>query len=148
MDGMDLVMRSTLRTSRKGRRGAALVEMAIVAPLLLLMTLGLIEYGWVFLRISQINQAARQGVRAAVRPDATEAQVTSNVSSMMNDAGMTNSGYTLTHTDLAVAVGQPITVQISVNYSKLTLTGTNWIALPAKLQGRATMAKEGPPATP
>src|SRR5437773_9736800 len=107
---MDLDMHgSKIRTTP--RQGAALVEMAIVMPLLLLITLGLIEYGWVFLRVAQINQAARQGVRAAVRPDATDAQVTSNVSSMMNDAGMKNSGYTLTHTDLAVAVGQPITVR-------------------------------------
>ena len=137
---------NTKRTAR-GARGAALVEMAIVLPLLLLFTLGLMEYGWVFLRVSQITMAARHGVRTAVRPGATDADVTAAVSSMMTQAGLQNSGYTLTHTDLGVAVGQPVTVQISVDYSKLTLTGTGLVPLPTQLQGRGTMAKEGPPTT-
>src|SRR5205814_7116285 len=59
------------RIARGRRDAAALVEMAIAMPLLCMLTLGLIEYGWVFLRVSQINQAARHGVRVAVRPDAT-----------------------------------------------------------------------------
>jgi Flp pilus assembly protein TadG len=143
----------TLRTTRRLRTGhrrdaSALVEMAIALPLLLLLTLGVIEYGWVFLRVSQINQAARHGVRTAVRPDATEQNVTDAVAMMMNSAGLQSSGYTLTHTDLAVAVGQPVTVQVSVNYTGLGLTGTSFIPLPAQIQGRGTMAKEGPPASP
>jgi Flp pilus assembly protein TadG len=140
---MDLDMHSRLS---KFRRGAALVEMAIVMPVLLLITLGLIEYGWVFFRISQINQAARQGVRAAVRPDATGTQIESNVASMMNNAGLTH--YTLSYSDIAVGVGEPVTVLVAVDYSKLTLTGTSWIPLPSTLKGRATMAKEGPPTGP
>ena len=127
------------------RSGAALVELAIALPILLLLTLGLIEYGWVFLRVSQINQAARQGVRAAVRPGATEDSINSNVSSMMNQAGLGSSGYQLTHTDIGVAVGLPVTVQINVNYGPLSLTGTSLVPLPTQLVGRATMAKEGPP---
>jgi Flp pilus assembly protein TadG len=125
-----------------------MVEMAIVLPVLLILTLGLIEYGWVFLKVSQINQAARHGVRTAVRPGATAAEVTAAVSSMMTSSGIKNSDYTLTYTELAVAVGQPVTVHISVNYDKLSLTGTGFIVLPDKIQGRGTMAKEGPPATP
>src|SRR5205814_10356923 len=66
---------------RAGRSGAALVELAIALPILLLLTLGSIEYGWVFLRVSPINQAARQGVRVDVRPDATADSINSNVSS-------------------------------------------------------------------
>src|SRR4051812_48414730 len=101
------------RRQNRRRDGAALVEMAIVMPLLLLLTLGLIEYGWVFLRVSQINQAARQGVRTAVRPDATVNNVTTVVSNMMTQANLQNSGYTMTHTDIGVGVSQPVTVQIS-----------------------------------
>ena len=138
-------MRPSLKQKQPKRSGAALVELAIALPILLLLTLGLIEYGWVFLRVSQINQAARQGVRAAVRPGATEEQVTSNVSSLMNQAGLGNSGYVLTHTDIGVAVGEPVTVQVNVSYGPLSLTGTSLVPLPTQLQGRATMAKEGPP---
>jgi Flp pilus assembly protein TadG len=133
--------------SRQKRSGAAMVEMAIVLPVLLILTLGLIEYGWVFLKVSQINQAARHGVRAAVRPDATAGIVQSNVSSLMTAAGIKSEDYTLTYTDLYVAVGQPVTVHISVNYDKLSLTGTGFLPLPDKIQGRGTMAKEGPATT-
>ena len=144
-----MAMRKLKTKSRRGRRdGAALVEMAIVMPLLVLLTLGAIEYGWLFFRLSQINQAARQGVRAAVRPDATEANVFSNVDSMMHNAGIASSRYTTTHTNLAVPVGQPVTVQVSVRYAGLSLTGTSLLPLPGTVQGRGTMAKEGPPAGP
>ena len=124
-----------------------MVEMAIVMPVLLILTLGLMEYGWVFLKVSQINQAARQGVRTAVRPDATTDDVATAVQNMMKQAGIKSGDYTLTYTDINVAVGQPVTVQVAVDYSKLKLTGTALIPLPNQLQGRGTMAKEGPPAS-
>jgi Flp pilus assembly protein TadG len=146
---MASLMKQRIKRNMRGRSGAALVELAIALPILLLLTLGLIEYGWIFLCVSKINMAARQGVRVAVRPGATETQLNSNVSSMMNEAGMGSSGYVLTHTSLTVEVGQPVTVQINVNYGPLSLTGTSLVPLPTQLQGRATMAKEGePPATP
>ena len=122
-----------------------MVEMAIVLPLLMLLLFGMMEYGWVFLRVSQINMAARNGVRTAVRPGATDTQVTTAVSTVMTDAGMQNSNYTLTHSDLNVGVGNAVSVHISVDYSKLTLTGTKLIPLPTTLHAWGTMAKEGPP---
>ncbi len=136
-----------LQFRARSRRGAALVEMAIVIPVLCLLTLGLMEYGWVFLKVSQINMAARQGVRTAVRPGATEDDVTAAVQAMMTQAGIASSDYTMTHTDIDVAVGQPVTVQVSVDYSKLTLTGTSLVPMPDQIQGRATMSKEGPPSS-
>ena len=128
----------------RARRGAALVEMAIALPVLLILTLGLIEFGWVFLKVSQINMAARHGVRTAVRPDATDAAVTAAVSNMMTSAGISAGNYTMTHTDLGVGVGEAVTVHIAVNYSQVSLTGTGFLVLPNQIQGRGTMAKEGP----
>ncbi len=125
-----------------------MVEMAIVLPVLLLLTLGLIEYGWCFLRVSQVNMAARHGVRTAVRPNATDANVTAAVAAMMTDAGIKSNQYTLTHTDLEAPTGSPVTVHITLDYSQLTLTGSSLIPLPDKLQGRGTMAKERAPTNP
>ena len=125
-----------------------MVEMAIVLPILLILTLGLIEFGWVFLKVSQINQAARHGVRTAVRPDATEAQVDAAVANMMTAAGISASQYVLTYTDLDVPVGQTITVHVAVNYAPLSLTGTGFLVLPDQIQGRGTMSKEGPEGPP
>lgn len=127
------------------RSGAAMVEMAIVLPVLLILVLGLMEYGWVFLKVSQVNQAARHGVRTAVRPDATEQDVIDAVTYMMTAAGIPANKYTMTHTDIDVAVSEAVTVQISVNYTGISLTGTGLIPVPGTIQGRGTMAKEGPP---
>jgi Flp pilus assembly protein TadG len=132
-------------TKRQSRSGAAMVEMAIVLPVLLILTLGLMEYGWVFVKVSQINQAARHGVRTAVRPGSTEQNVQDAVSAMMlSDVGLQSNQYTLTYTSIEVAVGQPVTVQINVDYSLLSLTGTGLLPVPDQLQGRGTMVKEGP----
>jgi hypothetical protein len=38
------------RVGKRFHRGAATIEMAIVLPLLLLLILGVMEYGWMFLR--------------------------------------------------------------------------------------------------
>ena len=45
-----------------------MVEAAIVFPILLMLTLGAIEYGWLFLNAQQVTNAARQGARIAILP--------------------------------------------------------------------------------
>jgi Flp pilus assembly protein TadG len=146
-DAGSRVNRLSGRGRPRGRSGAALVEMAIVMPILCLLTLGLMEYGWVFLKVSQINQAARQGVRTAVRPAATEADVKAAVAGMMTQAGIPATKYVLTYTNISVPIGTPITVHVSVVYDKVTLTGTGLVPLPDKIQGVGTMSKEGPAPT-
>jgi len=47
-------------------RGAAAVEVALVLPVLLLVTFGAIRYGWFFLKLQQITNAARCGARTAI----------------------------------------------------------------------------------
>ncbi len=139
-----LIRRRNIIGSKRRPRGAALVELAIVMPILCLLTLGLMEYGWVFMKISQINQAARHGVRIAVRPGATTENIDSAVAALMTQAGIKTADYSLAYDDIAVPVGTPISLRISVNYDKLTLTGTGLVPLPSTLQGYGAMAKEGP----
>ena len=49
--------------SRQDERGAAAVEFALVAPLLLLMVLGIAEFGRAYHVQTTLSQAAREGVR-------------------------------------------------------------------------------------
>lgn len=51
-------------TNRKDR-GAQLVEFALLAPLLLLLLLGIIEFGWLFSQNNDVRHGAREGARAA-----------------------------------------------------------------------------------
>ena len=53
-------------TRRERSRGAALVEFALVAPLLLLLLFGVIEFGFVFNDYQSVRQGVRDATRVAV----------------------------------------------------------------------------------
>lgn len=60
------------RRGRTGReRGASLVEFAVALPLLLILVLGIIEFGFVLAQMNEIRHGAREGARYAAvsRPD-------------------------------------------------------------------------------
>jgi Flp pilus assembly protein TadG len=57
-------MLANIHTGRQNR-GAALVEMVIVLPLLLLVVFGMIDFGLLIKDRVALNQAAREGARAA-----------------------------------------------------------------------------------
>jgi Flp pilus assembly protein TadG len=125
------------------RRGAAMVELALVLPVLLMLLFGVIEYGWVFLRVTQVNEAARRGVRMAVRPSATDQEVRTTVSGLLDSRGLAgryDPDDDIVITELLVEVGQPVTVQVTVDYDGLI----GFVPTPQRLSGTATMAKEVP----
>ena len=53
------------RDRRRGRRGAAAVEFALVVPLLLLIVLGIVDFGFMLSDRQAVSQAAAEGARAA-----------------------------------------------------------------------------------
>jgi Flp pilus assembly protein TadG len=127
------------------RRGASMVEFAIILPVLVALLFGLIEFGWLFFKMAQINQAARHGARVAVRPAADNAEVEAAVEDIMDgaDLGMAKTDYRLTifpSTD--VEVGEPVQIYVELDYSTIKLIG--FIPTPAIVHGRVTMSKEGP----
>jgi len=50
----------------KNEQGVALIEFAIAAPLLILLFMGIVEFGWLFNGWVTITGAAREGARIAV----------------------------------------------------------------------------------
>ncbi len=132
----------------RNRRGVSLVEMALVLPLLLLLSFGIIEYGWMFLKAEQISNAARSGARYAVTPGVNSvAQVTGSGSPAVNILTLANIPVTSSTISVPTGVtpgtGNPVTVQVSVPYSSLALTGLSLIPTPLTLSASVTMAKEG-----
>ena len=49
----------------KGNRGAAIVELALILPLLLALVFGAIEFGWMLRTYQAVGQLAREGARSA-----------------------------------------------------------------------------------
>lgn len=54
------------RRLKGGEGGAAVVEFALVAPLLVLMVLGLVDFGMAVLEKSRLSSAARAGAQVAM----------------------------------------------------------------------------------
>ena len=69
-------------------RGAELVEFALCFPLLLLVVLGIIDFGLLFQRYEVVTNAAREGARIAVLPGYASADVTNRVGQYLTAAGL------------------------------------------------------------
>lgn len=65
--------------SSEHRRGAAVVEFALVVPLFFMLVFGIIEFGQGFMVSQLINSAAREGARVAITPGSTNAEVQQTV---------------------------------------------------------------------
>src|SRR5262245_46815554 len=74
---------------RYGRRGLAIVEAALVFPILMMLTIGMLEYGWMFIKVQQLNSAAREGVRVWARRGGVAGDATSKVTNLMTEYGIT-----------------------------------------------------------
>jgi Flp pilus assembly protein TadG len=80
-------MRSVVASgfSRKGERGQALLEAAIITPVVLLIMVGIFEVGRAYQTWQVLTNAAREGARAAVVPGASKATVEAVVTQFMKD---------------------------------------------------------------
>ncbi len=134
-------------SKKRSERGMALVETAIVILLLLFVTFGMMEYGWIFHRIQQLNNGAREGVRQAVLPDHTPGDAINAVDQLMAGFGITGYSVGITPGNTEdLDSGELITVTVSVPLGNVDLTGLflSQAFLGSTLSTSATMAKEGP----
>jgi Flp pilus assembly protein TadG len=124
--------------SRASERGAVAVEFAIVAPLLVMLLLGIMEFSLVYNVQASVSAAAREGVRVMA--------ITGNASAAKNVAKDTASSLTpaLKDTDFIFGTACPPTIPpgtspqttFTVNYTLSTITG---IAGPFKMSGTGAM---------
>ncbi len=127
---------------RKRRRGAAVVEFAVISPLLLTMLFGIIEYGYIFMVRQSLTNAAREGCRIAVlqTSEIPYSEVTERVDGMMAPTGL--SGYTTTMTH-ATPADTTESVTISIPIADVSLLGNFFGARTGNLEGTCSMRKEG-----
>lgn len=134
-----------LRQRDPRKRAAAVVEFAVVLPLLLTILFGIIEFGWVFMVRQTLQTAAREGCRVAVLPSsvAPYTNVTTIIDSMMASTGLTPSQYSVVMTHAAPGVSDIETVEISVPRSDISLVGSFFGATSGTVYGTCAMRKEG-----
>ena len=76
----------------KSERGAELIEFALILPLLLLVVLGIIDFGFLFQRYEVLTNAAREGARLASLPNYTAADVRGRVCAYLVAGGVPTTG--------------------------------------------------------
>jgi Flp pilus assembly protein TadG len=106
--------------------GAELVEFAVVAPVMLLVLLGIIDFGLLFQRYQVITNAAREGARIAVLPGYTiPDDVEYRVTQFLTAAGLDEEATTTVDPAVDFPVGTtgpcvrmvPVTVSYPHTYS-------------------------------
>ena len=73
---------------RRGERGAALIEAAITVPIILLIAVGIFEFGRAYQTQQVLTNAAREGARLAVLEGPTDGDVRARVNSYLTSGGL------------------------------------------------------------
>lgn len=113
-----------LITRFRAEQAAQLVEFALVLPMLLLVVLGIGEFGFIFQRYEVVTNAAREGARMAVLPGYTTADVTARVRVYVTQGKvpttLTNPNIAVTDVTIPVGAGLP-----PINAKRVSVTYTH-----------------------
>jgi Flp pilus assembly protein TadG len=113
------------------RDGASAIEFALLTPVIVVILMGIIEYGWLLYRRSEATRAVREGIRYAVvlpstnSPSPASAAVT-RCEEVLGDLNfdLTNATISTTTTDLTGdAAGTPDTLTLSLVMPYEPITG-------------------------
>jgi Flp pilus assembly protein TadG len=123
-------------------RAAAVVEFAVVLPLLLTILFGIIEYGWIFMVRQALQTAAREGCRVAVLQTTDEpyTEVIQRVNQVMAPTGLTTYDVSMTHADSTSPIE---TVTVKVPFADVSLMGNFFGPRTGNIGGTCSMRKEG-----
>ncbi len=126
-------MTRRLHRNRSDRRGASLVEMALVLPVFVAVTLGIVEFGRAMMVGQLVTNAARQVVREAIIDGSTNTAVTTTIKDFLQSSvGVAPADVSVTIT-VAEEAGNPsagnevanasakdlVTVHVAIPFSKV-----------------------------
>jgi Flp pilus assembly protein TadG len=107
--------------SWRSERGQSLIETALTLPLLLLVSVGIFEFGRAYQTWQVVTNAAREGARMAVLPGSTTANVQDRVRKYLSDGSLprfADAGVDVTpNSRIALASGGSVSASlVTVNY--------------------------------
>ena len=120
---------STMASRLKSQRGAELIEMALILPLLLLLLVGIADFGFLFQRYEVLTNATREGARMAVLQGYNQADVQNRVCQYLTAGGVPTTGCpnaptnpTVTVNVTSVALPTPGAVPLNARQVQLVYT--------------------------
>lgn len=133
------------------RRGAAVVELAMVCPFLMVMVLGICELGQALKVDAILSEAVRAGCAAGTRPGCSNVDVLNDTQTVLTSNGISASSASVTIlvNDVAGEVAaattnDKITVSVSIPVSRIIIANTlTYFRVNSKLSQSLTMLKQG-----
>jgi Flp pilus assembly protein TadG len=107
------------RRRNSKEKGAELVEMAVVLPLLLFLIAGIVDFAFLLQSFEVVTNAAREGARIAVLPGYVDTDVQNRVAAYVASAGLSGTPTTtVATTTITPGGGGPsfTAKQVSVSY--------------------------------
>lgn len=137
------------------RRGAAMVEMALVLPVFMMVALGIIEFGRALWVANMVTNAAREATRSAVLDGSSNSTVTSSAKDFLSSTLNVASSDISVSIAVTAAAGNPnpgneclnsntrdlIEIEISLPFNKVSLVPGKYLA-GRSLIGRCAMRHE------
>jgi Flp pilus assembly protein TadG len=145
----------TMRNRLRSQRGAALIETAITIPIILLICVGIFEFGRAYQTWQVLTNAAREGARIAILTGTTDAQVQTRVRDYMagGDLPLARSNTVVVNVQRDVAMGTNSASQVTVTYPfsfmvlnpivRMVTPGSATGAAPVNMGAVAIMRNEG-----
>ncbi len=138
------------RNPRNGRRpglrgGNAVLETALVLPVLLYLAFGTVEFGHYFFVKHTLQGAAREGARRAIVSGAANSDVNTSVQNAMSAAGFSTSVYTVTTSPTTIssaASGVNVSVTVSCNWGTVGVRPLGLMSTSKTVTAVAVMRKE------
>lgn len=135
------------RTAEKGARllredGQALVELALVLPLLALLLWGVLEFGLLLDTYLAVTHAAREGARVGVLEGVGDAQILQRIRDSAPQLKPERLEVSIQPPEGERRSGDPLTVQVRYRYTVLVPGLAPWVGPELWLTGRFTMRVE------
>ena len=135
-------IRKQVNRQRPRSRGAEVLEMALIMPILLLLIFGMIEFGWFFYLQHNLQAAAREGARTGAMLNATDTDAVNKATAFLGAANLNAGSFAITST----TAGDTVTVTVQATWGQVGILHLHpFIPIPDSkvIRGAAVMRKEG-----
>jgi Flp pilus assembly protein TadG len=148
---VDVGKKMRSRRFLRNEKGSALVEFALILPLLVLLLFGIIEFGLLLYNQQVITNASREGARYGIVSRVPQRRSIAEITQVVNDYCASNmitfgSGTpqtTVNPHSLTASFGEDLTVAVTFDYDFLVVPGfITSLAGGANLRAETTMKYE------
>ncbi|MCH8840076.1 MAG: pilus assembly protein [Planctomycetes bacterium] len=116
--------------------------MAVVAPLLVLIFMGMVEVSRGIMVQQILTNAAREGAREAILEGATTSDVQSTVTQYLANSTLSGATVSVTPDPTVAAPRQPVTVVVNIPYANVMWLSAGYIGSGVELSASCTMRCE------